>query len=249
MRAIAINIGANTNAPGFRGPVYSDGTFEYIPIPESEPTRVQVPTYGDLDLGITVPDEVLDVPVHLDPEFAEYSCCERYTYGDEHGVKAGPLSTLEMGDYLLFYATLSQVDEPASWQPSEWGAYLIGGFRVEQVVTGEEYEELSDSKQAPFRNNAHVKREQCDARVLISGDSDESTLYEKAVPLSGSDGGTVPNRIVTELSSDSGKGPWWRRVLRFEEGVSEEVLEIIIDYTNSQDRHSDTVHTVTTDST
>jgi hypothetical protein len=229
MRAIAINIGANTNAPGFRGPVYSDGSFEYIPIPESKTTRVQVPTYGDLDLDVSIPEDVLDVPVHLDPEFSEYACCERYTYGDEHGVKAGPLSTLEMGDYLLFYATLSQVDEPASWQPPEWGAYIIGRFQVERVVTGEEYETLSDSEQAPFRENAHVKREQFDARVLVLGDADESTLYEKAVPLSECDGGTVPNRIVTELSSDSGKGPWWRRPLRFEEEMSDELMEIVAD--------------------
>jgi hypothetical protein len=227
MKTIAINIGANTNAPGFRGPVYPDGTFEYIPIPESEPTRVQVPTYDDLDLGMTVPDEVGDVPVHLDPEFSEYPCCERYTYGDEHGVKAGPLSTLEMGDYLLFYATLAQIGEPASCQPPEWGAYIIGGFRVQNVVTGEEYEGLSESEQAPFRNNAHIKRENFDARVLVLGDADESGLYEKAVPLSREDGGTVPNRIVTELSSDSGKGPWWRRVLRFEKEGSEEVMGIM----------------------
>lgn len=96
MRAIAINIGANTNAPGFRGPVYPNGEFEYVPIPESKPTRAQarVPTYGDLDLDSSVPDDIQDTPVHLDPEFAEYPWCERYTYGDEHGVKAKPLSTL-----------------------------------------------------------------------------------------------------------------------------------------------------------
>ena len=225
MKTIAINIGANTNQPGFRGPVYPDGTFEYIPIPESETTRVQIPTYDELALDVSIPDDVSDVPVHLDPEFAEYSCCERYTYGDEHGVKAGPLSTLETGDYLLFYATLTQVGEPASWQPPEWGAYIIGGFQIEQVVTGEEYEGLSEPEQAPFRNNAHIKREEFDARVLVLGDADESGLYEKAVPLSGNDGGTVPNRIVTELSNDSGKGPWWRRVLRFDGKESEEVMQ------------------------
>lgn len=176
MKAIAINIGANTNAPGFRGPVYPDGTFEYIPIPESGATRVQVPTYEELDLDVSIPDDVSDVPVHLDPEFAEYSCCDRYTYGDEHGVKAGPLSTLETGDYLLFYATLTQVGEPAPWQPPEWGAYVIGGFQVEQIVTGEEYEALSEPEQAPFQNNAHVKREKFDARVLVLGDVDRKSV-------------------------------------------------------------------------
>lgn len=231
MRAIAINIGANTNAPGFRGPVYPNGEFEYVPIPESEPTRsqVRVPTYDDLDLDISIPDSIRDVPVHLDPEFAGYPQCERYTYGDEHGVKAKPLSTLEPGDWLLFYATLSTAGDPSPWQPPEWGAYLIGGFRVQRVVTGEEYDTLSETERTPFRNNAHVKREKFDARVLVLGETEQSGLYEKSVPLSGSAGGTVPNRIVTELSNDSGKGPWWRRPLRFDREASEEVMEVVGD--------------------
>jgi len=37
----------------------------------------------------------------------EYPCCGRYTYGDEHGVKAAPLAELSAGDYVFFYATLS----------------------------------------------------------------------------------------------------------------------------------------------
>jgi hypothetical protein len=51
MRSVAINVGANTNEPGFRGPIYDDGRFEYVPIPESEPIdpEATVPTYGDLD--------------------------------------------------------------------------------------------------------------------------------------------------------------------------------------------------------
>lgn len=228
MRAIAINVGANTNAPGFRGPVYPNREFEYIPIPESKPTRTQIPTYGDLDLGIAIPDDLRDVPVHLDPEFAEYSCCERYTYGDDHGVKAGPLSTLESGDWLLFYATLSTTESPAPEQPPGWGAYCIGGFRVQSVVSGQEYATGSETERAPFQNNAHVKREEFDARVLVLGDPEDSRLFERAVPLSGSKG-TAPNEIVTELSNDSGKGPWWRRPLRFDDGACEEMLEIIED--------------------
>lgn len=227
-RIIAINVGANTNEPGFRGPVYHDGAFEYVPIPESKPTRDQtrVPTYDDLGLEMSIPDGVRDTPVHLDPEFAGYPHCERYTYGDEHGVKATPLSTLESGDRLLFYATLSTAGDPAPWQPPDWGAYLIGGFRIENVMTGEEYEER-ETERVSFRNNAHVKRERFDARVLVLGDPDESTLYERAVPLSEPEGGTVPNRIVTELSNDSGKGPWWRRPLRFDQEASEEMMGIV----------------------
>jgi hypothetical protein len=217
MRGVAINIGANTNEPGFRGPVDADGRFTYVPIPESEPTTESVPTYGDLAdcLDAAVPESVHDRPVHLDPEFAGYPYCERYTYGDEHGVKAGPLSELSAGEYLFFYATLS-VAEPADWLPPRWGAFLVGQFRLARdPVTGEEFREASDDQPA-FANNAHVKREPFDALVLVEGDPAESGLYERAVPLSRPAGGTEANDLVTDYSADSGRGPWWRRPLRFD---------------------------------
>ena len=222
MNAVAVNVGANTNEPGFRGPVRADGSFAYIPIPESEPTRDPVPTYGDLapQLAAEVPERVQDTPVHLDPEFAGYPCCERYTYGDEHGVKAGPLSELSAGDYCLFYATLT-VAEPADWLPPAWGAFLIGHLRLARdPVT--EYEGLGGDARAVFANNAHVKRDPFDARVLLAGDPEESRLYKRCVPLSTPEGGTEAADLVTDHSSDSGRGPWWRRPLRFDaDGVAE----------------------------
>jgi len=53
-RAYAINIGANTNEPGFRGPIDGDGRFVYLPIPEAEATAEPVPTYGDSALHVEV---------------------------------------------------------------------------------------------------------------------------------------------------------------------------------------------------
>jgi hypothetical protein len=219
-RAIAINVGANTNLPGVRGPVYPDGRFEYLPIPERAPTREAVPTYADLDphLAFEIPERFHDLPVHLDPAFAEYPLCSTYTYGDEHGVKAGPLSRLTPGDWLYFYATLSlhgDPDDAVDWVVPDWGAYLIGEFRVEQVVTGEGYEALAPGDRARFETNAHVRRDPFDAKVLVAG-TDDSTLYDRAVPLSAPTGGTDANDVVTGLSNDSGRGPWWRRRLWFD---------------------------------
>ncbi|WP_246984597.1 hypothetical protein [Halorientalis marina] len=226
MRSVAINVAANTNEPGVRGPLYADGSFEYVPIPESEPTADPVPTYADLALDTAIPERHRDSPVHLDPEFPEYPCCERYTYGDEHGVKAGPLSELAPGDYVFFYATLATGDDRPDWAPPDWGAFVIGQFRLARVLTGEEYEAATDAERAPFRNNAHVKRDPFDARVLLEGDPDGSGLYDTAVPLSARTGGTSANRVVTALSNDSGKGPWWRRPLRFEADATESLLAI-----------------------
>ena len=245
-RAVAINVGANTNAPGVRGPIRPDGTFEFVPIPETEPVAEPVPTYADLDLATDVPADALDSPVHLDPEFPEYPYGERYTYGDPFGVKARPLADLEAGDYALFYATLTTVGlapldrrssprcarlttagEPAAWQAPDWGAYLVGQFELARdPVTGDEYPDLPPTERERFATNAHVKRETFDAAVLLAGDPDGSALYDTAIPLSQATAGTDANRIVTELSSDSGKGPWWRRPLRFDERATAELLGI-----------------------
>lgn len=234
-RAVAVNVGANTNEPGFRAQVDSAGGFEFVPIPEPEPTRVPVPTYADLDLSISVPESTLEVPVHMDPEFAELPTCERYTYGDPFGVKARPLLDLRAGDYALFYATLETAsDDPPAWQPPRWGAYLVGEFRLAaDPLTGEEYLELEAAEREPFANNAHVKRETFDARVLLRGDPRESTLYERAVPLSAPSGGVDANRIVTDLSSDSGAGPWWRRPLRFDAEATAELRSLLETWADS----------------
>ncbi|WP_436901498.1 hypothetical protein [Halovenus halobia] len=226
MRAVAINIGANTNEPGFRGPVFPDGTFEYLPIPESEPTTERVPTYGDLapELATPIPDSLRETPVHLDPEFPEYPCCEQYTYGDEHGVKAGPLSELSAGDMLLFYATLT-VDGEAAWLPPDWGAFIIGHFVLAAEPVTPQDRAVPESERAYFENNAHTKRDPPDARVLVRGEPEQSQLYETAVALSSPAGGTEANDIVTELSADSGRGPWWRRPLRFDDHATARLRE------------------------
>ena len=229
MRSVAINVGANTNAPGFRGPVYPDGRFEYVPIPETEPTRedADVPTYGDLDLSVDV-SGVADTPVHLDPTFAGVHGCEAYTYGDPYGVKARPLLELEAGDVVFFYATLSTVGEdPREWIAPGWGAYVIGHFRLgRDPLTPEEYRDLPPDRRPVFENNAHVKRRTFDAEVLLYGDGGGSELYDVAVPLSRPGAGADANRLVTDLSSDSGKGPWWRRPMRFDPAATEELLAI-----------------------
>ncbi|PSQ44589.1 hypothetical protein BRD17_03885 [Halobacteriales archaeon SW_7_68_16] len=231
-RAVAVNVAANTTLPGLRGPVFPDRSFAYLPIPEREPTDEWVPTYADLidriDLHRPLPDELLDRRVHLDPAFAGYPHCETYTYGDEHGVKARPLAALEPGDYALFYATLTRVTGVTGYDPTvppEWGAFLIGGFRLSRVVTGEAFAESTPEERHPFRENAHLRRETVDAEVFLAGDPDGSTLFDRAVSLSAPDAGATAGEVVTGLSTDSGRGPWWRRPLRFDREAAAALLD------------------------
>lgn len=229
--AIAINVAANTTLPGVRGPIFPDGSFTYLPIPEREPTAAAVPTYGDLapelDLPFDMPADLHDRRLHLDPTFAEYPRCDAYHYGDEHGVKAGPIAALSRGDHLLFYATLTTYGDPERpWVLDDWGAYLIGVHRVAEVLTGEGYRALAPADRERFADNAHVKRADVDAEVFVRGDPDGSGLFDRAVPLSAPAGGATANRVVTELAGDSGAGPWWRRVLRFDADAAEDLLAL-----------------------
>ncbi|WP_066418147.1 Nmad3 family putative nucleotide modification protein [Halorubrum aethiopicum] len=250
-RAVAVNVAANTNEPGFRGPVYPDGSFAYVPIPESAatlprdrfPVDEPLPTYADLDLPFSLPASLRDRPVHMDPEFPGVHGRERATYGDPYAIKAAPIADLEPGDWLLFYATLSL--RPADWPGPEpdrdgdavvdagtvvdddlapdWGAYLLAGIRVDRVIEDPDREMAAGA--AP--TNAHLKRDPFDARVVVAGDPTESGLFERAVPLSTSASGAEANDLVTDLSSDSGKGPWWRRPMRFDASATATLLDRI----------------------
>ncbi len=259
-RAVAVNVAANTNEPGFRGPVYPDGSFAYVPIPESAatlprgrfPVDEPLPTYADLDLPFAVPVDLRETPVHMDPEFPGVHGRDRASYGDPYGVKAGRIADLGPGDWLLFYATLSL--RPHGWAgPDEgeteraaladrdddlapdWGAYLFAGIRVERVLavgdgasdgTGDRAVDR-DAAAALAPTNAHLKRDPFDARVVVTGDPAASGLLERVVPLSTPEAGADANRLVTSLSGDSGRGPWWRRPMAFDADATVTLLERI----------------------
>ncbi|QUO48668.1 MULTISPECIES: hypothetical protein [Halorubrum] len=275
-RALAVNVAANTNEPGFRGPVYPDGSFTYVPIPESASTLARegfpvdepLPTYGDLNLPFAVPEGLRETPVHADPEFPGVHGRERATYGDPYGVKAGRIADLVPGDWLLFYATLTL--RPHGWKgpgddrpeaadaderdgdadaderdgawlrergvavdadlAPDWGAYLFAGMRVDRVLSATDDDEGDDgvvdraAAVAAAPTNAHLKRDPFDARVVAVGDPDASGLFDRVVPLSAPDAGSEANPTITDLSSDSGKGPWWRRPMAFDAPATSRVL-------------------------
>jgi hypothetical protein len=110
MKSVAINVGANDSTPGGRGPIYSDGSFRFVPITELDES-VTEPTYSDLGLDDVRPASAHDLVAHFDPEFPEVEYGMDYTYGDRHAPKTTRIAELEEGDVLFFYATLDNADD------------------------------------------------------------------------------------------------------------------------------------------
>lgn len=250
MKSVAINVGANTGTPGGRGPIYSDGSFEYVPIGESDET-VREPAYRDLNLGKERPKNERDTVAHFDPEFPEYEFGEKYTYGDRHAPKTTRIAELEEGDVLFFYATLDYVGDDSSsleWVNEDWGAYIIGHFTLEyDAISMEEYQSLPTDVKEQFATNAHVRRDEFDAEYLVLGNPAESRLYETPVPLSGETGVTA-NEFVTSHSEDSGEGPWYRRPLKFDQEGTRTVLKAQREYHSETTNEPTVVSTIEFDS-
>ncbi len=140
-RIYLANVGANASHR-FAGPVFPNGRFEFLPIPESPdlpgPLAVR---YGDLrsfydpdqSLAAYFPERVRALATHNDPEF------ETFTYGDncEANARAAGLKSAGPGDYLVFLVRLAEWSGGSPKGPTgRHGFYLVGVLRVEGVMKG-----------------------------------------------------------------------------------------------------------------
>lgn len=227
MKSVAINIGTTTEHPGGPGPIYADGSFAFLPIPETD-AFVTEPTYAQLGLAGLRPPHLSDRVVHFDPEFPEFRFGQRYTFGHREPPCTTAISRLERGDILFFYAVLHYADDEQprhDWINPEWGVYLIGHFTLDSdPITGVDYNNFSPDERAALSNNAHARRKEFDAEILVVGSTDRSSLYEEAIPLSG-DAGEQPNTLITVHSDDSGTGPWYRRPIPFDDTATRWILD------------------------
>jgi|SRR5215217_5591334 len=197
MRVAMLRIGIDTGTGGMHGPLFRDGSFEYIPIPDR--FGLDERTYGNTS-GFKSRKLVEYFPrhrqaklsgqsIHFDPEFATF------TYGDPTRPKAG-LRRLEKGDMLIFYCGLEGWDFR-----SEPALYLMGYF---EVLAAGKASEFSDGEiRNVFGKNFHVRHQQIYAQqqadlVLIKG-SEESRLLKKAIRISamGQDRTGKPLKILS----------------------------------------------------
>lgn len=187
-RVFLANVGANASH-GFAGPVFADGRFEYLPIPESPdlpgPLAVR---YRDLrsfyhpdeSLDAYYPKRMADRATHNDPEFATL------TYGDncEANARAAGLKSAGPGDHLFFLCRLA---EWADGGPTgRRGFYLVGMLRIDGVLKGVRARPSNPVIRA-FGNNAHLRRGLTDPALWdgfwVFRGGDGSSRFRRAVPV------------------------------------------------------------------
>jgi Nucleotide modification associated domain 3 len=178
---VLLRVGIDSGSGGMDGPLFADGTFEFVPIPDS--TGLDERTYGNHIARTGVPLSDFFPParraamgsqsMHFDPEFTSF------TYGDPTKPKAG-LRCLKGGDLLVFYAGLRGYG--CEVPP---GLYLIGYFEVAFAGLARD---LTEEQIRACSDNFHVRHEsqflaQRDRLVLVKGGSG-SRLLTKTVKIS-----------------------------------------------------------------
>ena len=202
MRIYLINVGVNSGHHGLFSPLFDDGTFEFLPIPESDEELNWYPDvtrYQDLrshynpvrDLLNYVPQRWWGHVCHNDPEFSTY------TYGDVGcNGRSSALTQIEVGDAVLFISRLE------GWagrkRNGTCGFYLIGGLLAEYAgwISPESY------KAGRFVNNAHLIRG--DYEFWGIAGSTQSRRFERAIP--------ITREICDKVFRDKDGNPWaWPR--------------------------------------
>jgi hypothetical protein len=178
MNVVLLRVGIDTGTGGINGPLFPDGSFDYVPIPDGHDLDSR--TYGNSTgrhgrklieyFPKSFRGRMADQSIHFDPEFATF------TYGDPTQPKAG-LRRLQPGDMLVFYCGL------AGWGwASDAALYIMAYFEVEKAGLAKDFSirELKDLCAENFHvRHRRVFREQRERLVLVKGNRN-SRLLTKA---------------------------------------------------------------------
>jgi hypothetical protein len=182
VRVVLLRVGIDTGEGGISGPLFADGRFEFVPIPDAR--GLDTRTYGNTLgrhgrlLAEYFPPARRAVraaqAMHVDPEF------DTFTYGDPTHPKRG-LRNLQAGDLLVFSAGLQRW--PADG--TRGALYIIGYFEVAFAGLASS---LSEAQLAMCAANFHVRHPslfevQRDRLVLVKG-ARGSRLLDRAVLVS-----------------------------------------------------------------
>jgi hypothetical protein len=180
-----VNVGANSSHGSLRSALFRDGSFEFIPIPDTSPNHNktglrydQLLTFNGLKITELIEEEYHDKYVHNDPEFTTY------TYGDypTYHPRAANLRKLRRGDFLFFFARLVPWADGKFIEKPKFG--LIGFIEIENIYKNI-VRKPADSVYREIRNNAHVIRAESDSVFYdcfwIFKGSEKSTRFRRAV--------------------------------------------------------------------
>lgn len=177
MKIIFLRVGIDRGCGGTLSPRFLDGSFEYVPIPESSEltfgkgiryTDLQARCGGTLDrysgsTGYT----------HYDPEF------ETYTYGEPNEPKRSQLLRLSTNDRLVFYSGFQGPDIVKGT------CFVIGYFVVRAIHRPSMDESWPPISLEHLHRNAHFRRKNPEASlVVVEGDSSTSRLFRTSLQLS-----------------------------------------------------------------
>jgi hypothetical protein len=190
--AVLLRVGIDSGCGGIQGPLFGDGSFEFVCIPDNK--RVSIHTYGN-SFGRDGKSVVQYFPesrrirmaaqhVHVDPEW------ETFTYGDPATPKRS-LRALEPGDVLIFYCGLQRWDAHDGWHKDDRPALYLAGF-FEVALAGMARDFDNDVLVSEFGKNFHVRyrtvfEQQRNDLVLVKG-GPGSRLFKRAYRISS--GGT-----------------------------------------------------------
>jgi hypothetical protein len=173
-KAVLLRVGIDSGSGGIQGPLFKDGTFDFVCIPDKKQVGAQ--SYGNT-LGkngdplvnyfpASKRKRMEDRRIHIDPEF------ETFTYGDPTTPKRS-LRKLTQGDFLVFYCGLQKWDAESGWNSNHRPAlYLAGYFEV--ALAGMATDFSKKILQSEFGKNFHVRppslyKKQKDDLVLVKG--------------------------------------------------------------------------------
>jgi putative DNA base modification enzyme with NMAD domain len=151
MAAFLANVGVNS-AHAASSPLFEDGRFALLPIPERQPWRPPMLRLGDVaGLAPLAPATWLNRAVHLDPDLSAATP----TYGDNcrRAGRAFSLRRAERGDLIVFLARL----QPSSAAPQ---FHFVGCLEIDDALA----DVTADPGYGWWDGNAHVRRARASAK-------------------------------------------------------------------------------------
>ena len=202
-QVVLLRVGVDAGCGGIQGPLFEDGTFEFICIPDRK--QVSIHTYGSMIDRDGEPlvryfprsrrQSLAHQHIHVDPEF------ETFTYGDPTTPKRS-LRNLKPGDLLVFYCGLQRWDAIRGWDTKYRPALYLAGF-FEVALAGMAHDFDKGVLESQFGKNFHVRypsvfEQQKDDLVLVKG-GPSSRLLRKAhqISVEGKDRAGKPLKVLS----------------------------------------------------